>query len=261
MRNKKLAVLFAVLAVVTTLVVLSSVVFSVQSVYAHCYNADDELLDDSVASKEVNEIRRGSSMFMLDEDKVIRHVEDRCSNVMVVNVERKFPNRVYINYVKVFPTLVLETEDRALKMSATCKILDVSEKSDKYEALTKVLINGEAASTTVGEKALSPGSVEYDVSYGISDIMIKMDLYNETVQMLELIDVTKTASTGVTFVKTRTGVFFELQGGADKIAEKMRLAVSVYLSDETTYMRSGTIIVNASGSSAAYSPYDRYSQS
>ena len=51
MRNKKLIVLFSILAFVTLLVVLSSVIFSVQTVYASCYNDDDEQLDAIVASR------------------------------------------------------------------------------------------------------------------------------------------------------------------------------------------------------------------
>lgn len=258
MRNKKLVVLLAVFAVVTTLVILSSVVFSVQSVYAHCYNADDERLEIAVASKDVNGIRRGSSIFMLNEEKIINSVESNCSEVFVVNVERKFPNRVYINYVKIFPTLVLETSESALKLAADCKILAVSDKRESYDDLTRLIVTSAPTSTTTGEKALATDSTEYAVSIGISDIMIRMNLYNETAQMLEFIDITQTATTGKTFVKTRTGVFFELQGGASKIAEKMRLAVSVYLSDETKYMNGGTIIVNASGNASSYSPYNRY---
>ena len=56
-------------------------------------------------------------MFMLSEKKVIEKVESSRSDVRVVNIERKFPNQVYINYVKIFEYIAFETEDCVLYAS------------------------------------------------------------------------------------------------------------------------------------------------
>ncbi len=257
MRNKKLVVLLAIFAVITTLIVFSSVVFSVQSVYAHCYNADDEFLDSVVCERETSTIRRGQSIFLLNEDEIIESIEKKCSEVKVINVERKFPNRVYINYVKIFPSLVFETETQALALSPDCEILDKSDKQEYYPSLIKVISANKQLSEEEGAVAFSLESIDYLASKGICDAMIKMNLYNESVNMFEFIDLSRDE---VIFIKTRTGVFFELQGGVQNIAEKVRIAVSVYLSDETSYMNGGTIIVSTSGKSASYSTADRYNK-
>ena len=260
MRNKKLVVVLAVFAVITMLVVLGSVIFSVHNVYAHCYNADDATLDSVVMDKDTNGIRRGKSIFMLDEEEIIARIEDKCSDVKVINVERKFPNRVYVNYVKIFPSMVLETQNSALALSPDCEILSAVEKSETYPALIKILTDNAPVNTASGEIFFDKNGNDYKVCKEINDVMIRMELYNESVSMFEFIDLRKVETGEVIFIKTRTGTYFELQGGAQNIAEKIRIAVSVYLSDETSYMNSGTIIVSSSGKSASYSPVDRYAQ-
>ena len=103
MRNKKLIILLCILFVVTLLVVLSSVLFTVQDVYGYCYNDDDETFDIEIAKFETNGLSRGKSIFFVNEEEVISAVESKYPDVNVINVERKFPNIIYINYVKIFP--------------------------------------------------------------------------------------------------------------------------------------------------------------
>ncbi len=258
MRNKKLIVLFSILAFVTLLVVLSSVIFSVQTVYASCYNDDDEQLDAIVASHEVNGIDRGKSMFMLSEKKVIEKVESSRSDVRVVNIERKFPNQVYINYVKIFEYIAFETEDCVLYASNECKILSKGDKQTEYNDHIKLICNAAPASETEGDTLFAEDSSQYKTVCGILDAMERMDLHSVVIDMFEFIDVNNTDVNGLTYIKTRTGAYFELQGGTNNLLEKLRLAASVYLSNDTQYMNSGTIIVNSSGKTAYYSPENRY---
>ena len=139
MRNKKLIVLFSILAFLTLLVVLSSVIFSVQNVYASCYNAEDEAFDEIVASNEINGITKGKSIFLLNESKAIEKIESNLSDVKVVNIQRKFPNQVYINYVKIFPYLAVETENAVLYASNDGKILSKGEKCESYPDYIKLI--------------------------------------------------------------------------------------------------------------------------
>lgn len=257
MRNKKLIVIICVLAFVTLIVFLGSVVFSVQSVYASCYNDNDEELDAAVAALDNNGISRGRSIFMLNESRVIEAVERACDNVKVVNVERKFPNQVYINYVKIFPYLVYETGESALLVSNRCKILFAADKQESYPDYIRLISAEGPSSVNEGELIFAEGTDTYPVVSELLEAMERMDLRSVVVDMLEFIDVTYTHSAGMTYVKTRLGTYFELQGGASALTEKIRLAVSVYLSD-VKYMHGGTIIVNSSGTGAAYSDENRY---
>ena len=130
MRNRKLIVLFSILAFLTLLVVLSSVIFSVQDVYASCYNDENEAYDSAIASQEVNGISKGKSIFLLNEQKAIEMIEANYSDVKVINIERKFPNQIYINYVRIFPYVALETDDCVLYASNTGCLLYTSDAAD-----------------------------------------------------------------------------------------------------------------------------------
>ncbi|MBR7140696.1 MAG: FtsQ-type POTRA domain-containing protein, partial [Clostridia bacterium] len=171
MRNKKLIILLCILFVVTLLVVLSSVLFTVQDVYGYCYNDDDETFDIEIAKFETNGLSRGKSIFFVNEEEVISAVESKYPDVNVINVERKFPNIIYINYVKIFPYLVFETEEDALLVSNDCKILSSQAKESEYDDY--VLIKGVTApsSTTVGEGLYGENTTDYKVVSQIMDVM------------------------------------------------------------------------------------------
>ena len=261
MRNKKLIVLFSILAFLTLLVVLSSVIFSVQNVYASCYNDENDAYDSLIASKDINGIAKGKSIFLLNEKKAIESIESNCSDVKVVNIERKFPNQVYINYVKIFPYIALETEDCVLYASNNGKILSKGDKQETYSDYIKLIASVTPASETVGDLLYVENTAENTLISGILNTIERLDLRNVMVDMFEFIDVSYVDRDGIVprvYMKTRTGTYFELQGGATNIDKKIRFAVSVYLSDETTYMHGGTIVVNTSGNGASFTRDNRY---
>ena len=98
MRNKKLIILFSVLLGITLLVVFNSVLFSVQHVNAYCYNQEQSVYQEQVL--KAHKIKRGKSIFLVNKKKVIDNVHSAVPQVRVVNVEKKFPNRIWINYVE-----------------------------------------------------------------------------------------------------------------------------------------------------------------
>lgn len=263
MRNKKLIVLFSILAFLTLLVVLSSVIFSVQNVYASCYNAEDEAYDEIVASNEINGITKGKSIFLLNESKAIEKIESNLSDVKVVNIQRKFPNQVYINYVKIFPYLAVETENAVLYASNDGKILSKGEKCESYPDYIKLIADSAPSSENVGDKLYADSAPEGAIVSSILGTIERLDLRNVMVDMFEFIDVSQANVEGVVpkvYIKTRTGTYFELQGGEANIDKKIRFAVSVFLSDETKYMHGGTIVVNMSGDGATFTSTNKYEE-
>lgn len=260
MRNKKLIVLFSILLFVTLVVVLSSVIFSVQNVYAYCYNTYDDVMDAKVASKEINGIKRGRSIFMLNEKAIIEEVEDKLSDVKVINVERKFPNQVYINYVRIFPYLAVETEDETLYVSNDCKILSKGEKREYYTDAIRLIYSDVPSSKTEGEYVFSLDLPQNALLTALMDTVERMDLRSVVIDMFEFIDISRTASDNLTYIKTRTGTYFELQGDGQNVREQIRIAVSLYLSEETRYMNGGTIIVSMSGKNVYYTKENNYSK-
>ncbi len=257
MRNKRLIILISILSFITVLIVFSSVLFSVQGVYASCYNTDDAEFDLRVAATDVSGIKKGKSIFLLKEKDVIRSVESELNDVRVINVERKFPNRVYINYVKIYSYFAVESENDVAYVSNDGKILSVGEKQSAYADHMRY-VGGSVTALDEGAAVFADGSEELSVFDTIIAALERVGKHSTIIQTIEEINTEYTLKTGLTYFKTRTGTCFELQGGKSNMLDKLRLALSVYSSDETTYMNGGTIIINSSATRANHTADNRY---
>ena len=250
MRNKKLIIIFSVLCALAVVIVLSSVLFSVQHVSAYCYNADDSALEQQVL--DGGAIKRGGSIFLLKESAVKERVENSVENVRVVNIEKKFPNRVYINYVKLFEYFEYEQGGQTYLISNGGKIIKVSEESGSEHI--KLYIKGKAISPEAGKAFVSDNDFDNTVFSVITSAIERLGSRSVITELFEWIDFRK----NFIYLKTRTGVVFELQS-VDGALEKLRLGVSIY-ADYTEKadpsVMSGTLIL--AGDKAYYSEKDRY---
>ncbi len=261
MRNKKLIVLFVILSIVTLLIVLGSVIFSVQDVYGYCYNDSDDAFIQEVASDEITGIQRGKSIFLLNEQEVIASVESKIPDIEVINIERKFPNRVYINFVRIFPYLVFDDSqsDQALLVGNNGKITSKVDKQAEYDDYIKLITNSNANSTVVGENIFDANSAEQNTIIGIMDAMERMDIHASVIDMFEFMDISYLSgedATGTLYIKTRTGAFIEIQKASENTANKLSGALSVY-KEGNEYQTEGTIIVDGANK-ISRSTKDRY---
>jgi len=99
MKSKKTFILFMIFCFLAVLIVIGSVLFSIKDVVGYCYNSDDEVVRAQVSNSDIHGIETGMNIFMLNENEVRDAVESKIPNVKVINVERKFPSSVYINYI------------------------------------------------------------------------------------------------------------------------------------------------------------------
>ncbi len=97
MRNKKLIILLSVVTVFVLAIVLCGATFLVRDVEAYNFYANADDLDEQVIAAAA--VKKNSSIFFVDEYAVKQRVEKAYANVEVINVERKFPDKVSINYV------------------------------------------------------------------------------------------------------------------------------------------------------------------
>ncbi|MCL2676030.1 MAG: FtsQ-type POTRA domain-containing protein [Firmicutes bacterium] len=104
MRNKRLIIIFSVLVAVTLMVLLSSVIFTVRSTTTRCLNHafSDPALDQRIIDSMDLEKIKGKSIFFIKENELIANIEKVVPEVSVVNIERKFPDRLTVHYVKLF---------------------------------------------------------------------------------------------------------------------------------------------------------------
>ena len=126
-KNAKIAVVVVVLAVIALIVVLCSTVFAVNSARLIWYNSPTGTLErlDSETALD-NSGMKGASVFLLDKDKAIENLEDRYTNLRVLDIEVVWPNIVNIHAVErqeVFAVL-LENGNYAIT-DEYLKVLDV----------------------------------------------------------------------------------------------------------------------------------------
>lgn len=109
MRNKKLIVIFCILMFIALIVILDSVIFSVEKVTAYCHNDIDNVVEEdgtSLSQKVITaaNVKKGRSIFLLNKDEIAENVENALANVKVINIEKKIPNRITIHYATIKPT-------------------------------------------------------------------------------------------------------------------------------------------------------------
>lgn len=97
MRNKRLIILLSVVAVLVVFVIAGCATFLVRDVEAYGYYQNAPDYDAKVI--EAAGIKKNSSMFFIKDSDVKSKIENTYYNVEVINIERKFPDRVSINYV------------------------------------------------------------------------------------------------------------------------------------------------------------------
>jgi len=125
-KRKSLIIIFACVLVIVALVVVNSAVFSVRTVNAHAlnYTANDpetERINNIIVNN--HGIRIGSSMFTLNENRTIENVRrnlieaDGLTNIEIRAIERLFPNRLMIHYVRLVPYFFVMQNNNAYVFS------------------------------------------------------------------------------------------------------------------------------------------------
>lgn len=242
MRNKKLIILFSVLLGITLLAVCNSVLFSVQHVNAYCANREESAYRQEVLAS--HKIKRGTSIFLVNKDKVVKNVQTNVPHVRVLNIEKKFPNRIWINYIEETEYLKITQGNKTLYLSRELRVMSVIDGVWEGDAI-RLLYNGEPPALSVGDTLSFDGSQTVD---GILAGFADLGYDDTTVDLLYEIDLRGEEILLTLAYKTATGKTPGMQWRiltADRLSEKIRLALSVYDSDKLTdeQKKRGTLIV------------------
>ncbi|MBR2971211.1 MAG: hypothetical protein IKC48_05410 [Clostridia bacterium] len=234
MRNKRLLIIFGILLSLTLLIALSSAVFSIKMVNAYCYNSDDKELMTRVQQFEDRLV--GKSIFSLDEQSLIEEVEKEIGGIKVINIERLFPNRVSINYVKLYDYFEVRYENNYYISGIDGRILKKQEESQGSEVI-KIKLNLSEVPEVGGNFSSSD---RFSALQDMIEMLEKLN-YRETnaPALIESIDLT--SSETAIYVQTRLGVLIKILQD-DNAGEKLRKALSLYTA-KPEYRTSGMIIV------------------
>ncbi len=133
--NKKLLITFISLAVVVLLVVLACAIFIVGNVTVE--TTSDTALTEGECNEIIvdSKIAKFSSIFALSEEIATANIESKHPTLQVVQIERKFPNKVVINVSKRTAIMAVKTDQGYVLLDKELKVIGVEENiSDKFLA-------------------------------------------------------------------------------------------------------------------------------
>lgn len=234
MRNKRLLIIFGILLSLTLLIAIGSAIFSIKMVNAYCYNSDDEALMAEVQQFEDGLI--GKSIFSLDEQSLIEEVEKKIGGIKVVNIERLFPNRVSINYVKLYDYFEVCHDGKYYISGIDGRILKKQDEGLGGQII-KIKLNLSEPPEIGGNFS---SAQRFSALQDMIQMLEKLN-FRETnaPALIESIDLV--SSDLAIYVQTRSGVLIKLLQD-DNAGEKLRKALSLYTA-RPEYRTSGMIIV------------------
>ncbi len=245
MRNKRLLIIFGVLLSLTLLIAIGSAVFSIRTVTAYCYNYDDDVLIERVLQNKSKLM--GKSIFALNEDALIEEVEKNVGGIKVINIERLFPNRVSINFIKLYDYFETKYNGFYYKFGIDGRIVDKQEES-AGESVINVKFDLDEEPAVDGTLAAAKGfSALQSMTQRLENLQYAG---SDSTVIIECIDFSFSDST--IYIKMRSGVLIKLLR-YENADIKLWKALSLYMA-KPDYRRSGTIIAT-DADRVDYSPY------
>lgn len=254
MRNKRLLIVFGILLSLTLLIAICSAVFSVKRVDAYCFNWDDEELITKVAEEQ--DKLKGKSIFMIKESQIISEVEASVPGIQVIKIERLFPDRIYIQFIKIYEYYEVEYDGNYYSFGIDGRITRKSQES-RGEGAIKVKMSLTEAPEVNGSIAYAK---EFDALKELTLMFESLDYRGpEAPNLISSIDFTRSSRLAV-YIPTRNGVDIKLlyNDNYNDVGNKLRTALSLYTHDDK-YRRSGMITVSDNEqSNATYSEESDY---
>ena len=226
MRNKRLIVLLSVVTALVLIIVTCGATFLVRSVDAYSYYGDvviDGRNYDSLVIEAVG-IKKNSSMFFLDETAVKNRVEDAYPNIRVVNVERKFPDRVSINYVVYENSFQYKNGERYYQCYASGRIGGSSDgKMSGYFTLkpraATFTARGDYFQNADGpDRKTVDAFIRFMYTKGLNDRQIN--------ERIDFVDLTRE---GYVYIRTTAGCSIELAGGLSEFNDLMARGWNIFV--------------------------------
>lgn len=246
---RKLTIIFSTLVFVLILVILNSVVFTVSMVNAYCYNSKDETLIANVAASGA--IMRGRNIFTLSEKKYAAPIEETLrGDIKVINIERKFPSIVWINFVKIIPVFAFLTEDGTYvtvdndrvvhRVGAGRSELNFDAAVEAFDTaaegiLIPVTATGAPMSPVPGERLVLPAESQNAVFVNFVSALNRLDYYEyDFLHLIAKMDLGRVdGETGKLLLTMRrsekkNAVDVEIWNSGSRLLEKARYAVTLY---------------------------------
>lgn len=238
MRNKRLIIIFSVLLSITLLVVFNSVLFSVQHVYASCMNVEEKDLKYESEVLSSHKIKRGTSIFFVDKAKVTKNIEQATGHrVKVLNVEKSFPNRIYINYVEVKAYAHVQSGGVTYYLSNDMTVMETAD----GETTIELILGSDAGQ--FGESFAYTTESGINAAEALTRIINGFESCGTDYNHNRFVSYFKNIDLSGKFIKIEmnSGLMIEIIN-VQSLEQKMRLAMSIYQSRKIE-INKGTLII------------------
>lgn len=218
--KKRIVIIFSILLFFTLVVVLSSILFKIDSVEiiyttSPVLNIEEENVDANLLQY------KGTSIFFLNEKNMANRLEADFANIKVVNIERVFPKKVLITVQERIEVYCFKIEEKYVYTDYTCKVLRISDtKQEVYGSQYGQVIDVKVNSKMVS--SYRTGEVLEFYLYGATNFLTELYLnsaYNKNLQAcdpiffrkyIEYIDLVNFyVSDSLAEIKMETGALFE----------------------------------------------------
>jgi len=234
-RNKRLIVLFSILLSLTVVVIFGSIVFSVSVVTTsgHNINVYDEGQQLSDRVIEAANVRR-RSIFLLNDDRIISDIEEAVPQVQVVNIERLFPNRVLIHFVKLYNYFRVYRDGNYYSLRASGRITYINEEADRnFIDVFGAVSFGDLA---VGDYMFNRATNEFLIEVATSLERLGAGT-SAASNLIEFINISY--SNNNVYIGMRGGGIIRIIYANENFFDKLRMGLSVFVSQ---YLGRGDII-------------------
>lgn len=223
MRNKRLIILLSVVAALVLLIVVCGATFLVREVESYSYYENSPVEYDKMVI-DAADIKHNSSMFFVDEEGIKNKVETAYLNVGVINVERKFPSRVSINYVVYGESFQYLSGDKYYQCYSSCRIGGSSSAPVGGYFVVKPR---DKASDTVGEYFQTDDGYDRNLVTEFISYLRSAALIDENIPaLIDYIDLTRD---DYFYIRTRAGCSIEIHGTGKDFTELLDKAWSVFV--------------------------------
>ncbi len=250
MRNKKLIILLSVVAALVVIIIVCGATFLVRHVESYSYYENSPEEYDALVI-EASGIKKNNSMFFIDEQGVKDKVEAAYPNVGVINIERKFPDRVSINYVVYGESFQYLSGDKYYQCYSSGRVGSFSASPVGGYFIVKPR---DGTSQTVGEGFQSADGYDRKLMTAFIDYLHNTALNDR--QIYERIDFVDLSRDGYFYIRTKAGCGIEIHGTDDveKFGELLDKAWSAFADPKPELVDPDTqhFISRATGTIRAY---------
>ena len=232
-RNKKY-IIFSLILALTLVVVVTGVLFTARRFKAYCYNHADEVLNARIESMVKQECNN-KSIFLVNENALIKKIETEIPSVDVVGIERIFPDAIKVNYtVKKNYAYVID-EGVYKYISKDCRLMAIDGGEIASESGLIRVITPEQ--TTSGEFLFDKNGDTASYLFTLIDTMERMGFKNAE-EMISEIDFSQVQTDRIE-IKWKTGALIRIEYPSNNYVSKVQLVVSAITSCEESKRTSG----------------------